>query len=177
MPFTPEPASNPANEKRSGVAPSWIVAAALVTAVGFYVLRSFEPSAASWYPKCMFYQGTGLHCPGCGATRAMRALAYGDVWLAIRNNALLIVGGPIIAAVIIRQRRRESAGGLASPQLCIALFVVVTAYFIARNVPSPTSSLLAPPQPHAESAGTETTGTEDETQPPTDHSPVQHPDD
>jgi len=148
------------------------VGAALAVIVGIYVLRSFKPTDASWYPKCMFYQNTGLHCPGCGATRALWALAYGDVWLAIRNNALRVVGGPIITAVIIRQRRRESAGGLASPKLCIALFVVIGTYFIARNVPSPTSSPLAPPQTKSETAGTKTTESDDETRAPTDHSPT-----
>ncbi len=112
--------------------------------LGLVALRLVEPTADSWFPKCTFHQVTGLHCPGCGATRAVRALVMGDIVLAIRNNPLLIIGLPIMLVVIYVQRRRERLGGLAAPKIAITFFVIVVAYFIARNVPSPTRSWLAP---------------------------------
>ena len=29
-------------------------------------------------PPCLFYRVSGLYCPGCGGTRAIRALLEGD---------------------------------------------------------------------------------------------------
>jgi Protein of unknown function (DUF2752) len=110
-----------------------------------WTLRTYEPTASAFYPKCVFYQATGLHCPGCGATRSLHALANGEVLLAIRCNPLLIVGLPIILCVIAIQQRRERAGELASPKLAWVLFAILLIYMIGRNVPSPTRSPLAPP--------------------------------
>ena len=124
-----------------------VIAAALLVAVAsLVILRRFEPTDSSFFPKCVLHQWTGLHCPGCGTTRALSALAHGQLWNAMRSNPLLIVGGPIIFALIWFQRKRERSGGLASPRLCWTLFAVVVIYFIARNVPSPDRSWLAPTQ-------------------------------
>ena len=98
-----------------------------------------------WYPKCIFHQATGLHCPGCGGTRAVRALLKGDLSLAIRSNPMLIVGVPIMLTLIGIQRRRENTTGIVSPRLTLALFTILVVYFLARNIPSPTTSPLAPP--------------------------------
>ncbi len=37
---------------------------------------------------CPFRFLTGLPCPGCGMTRAFCAIGHGDVWRAVRFNAL-----------------------------------------------------------------------------------------
>ena len=127
-------------------------ATVLVGGTAFWTLRNFEPSAASWYPKCVFHQLTGLHCPGCGATRAMWALVHGDVVLAIRNNAMLVLGIPLLLAVIGIQRRRAWRGGKVSLRFVWTLFAVLMIYCVARNVPSPTASWLAPPPVHLKPA-------------------------
>ncbi len=44
---------------------------------------------APYLGVCTFYTLTGIHCPGCGNTRCIRALLNGDFFLAVRNNALL----------------------------------------------------------------------------------------
>ncbi len=130
---------------RSGPLAAMILGGTVLVGVMVWCLRTYEPTPMSWYPKCVFYQATGLHCPGCGGTRAMRALAHGEVGLAIRCNPLLIVGLPIMISMIAIQRRRERAGGLASPRLAWVLFFIMIVYFIGRNIPSPTNSPLAPP--------------------------------
>ena len=112
---------------------------------GFWILRTFEPTADSWYPKCTFYQATGLHCPGCGATRALRAVLRGDLWMALRCNAMLIVGLPSMLAAVAWQRRRERRGLRSAPQLAWILLACVLAFFALRNLPSPTDSWFAPP--------------------------------
>lgn len=116
----------------------------LLVGLGVFLLSRFEPTADSWYPKCMLHQWTGLHCPGCGATRACRAVVQGDLWTAVRYNPLLIVGGPLIAASLWWQRRRERRGGPYAPWLSWTICIVVIAFFILRNLPTPTTSWLAP---------------------------------
>ena len=110
------------------------------------MLRRYAPSESKYYPKCAFYEWTGMHCPGCGSTRALSALARGRFVDAVRNNPLLVLGGPIIFGLILMQRRREQSGAAAAPKLAWALFAVVVTYFVARNVPSPQRSWLAPPE-------------------------------
>ena len=101
--------------------------------------------SVDWYPKCAFHQATGLHCPGCGGTRAVRALASGDLPLAIRSNPMLVLGLPIMLALVGLQKRRDRAGGLVTSRLALTLFAILMVYFVVRNVPSPTTSPLAPP--------------------------------
>ena len=102
--------------------------AAVVLMIIFFIaaillLRRFDPAEYSFYPKCTLYQATGLHCPGCGATRAMGALAAGRLEDAIRYNPLLILGGPIIAVFINQTKTRRSRRGkldslLSLPSRC-----------------------------------------------------------
>jgi hypothetical protein len=76
----------------------------------------------------------------------LAAITRGNLWEAIRFNPLLILGGPVILMAIWFQRRRERAGAPGAPRLIWGLFFLLVFYSIARNVPSPTRSWLAPPR-------------------------------
>ncbi len=138
-----EGTSEPVTRKKRRAA-IWIAVLSFAVA-GFFILRQFDPNDSSFYPKCMLFQWTGLHCPGCGTTRALGALSHGRFWDAVRNNPLLILGGPAIFALIGFQRWRERGGRLASPRLAWTLFAILILYTIARNVPTPDRGWLAPP--------------------------------
>jgi hypothetical protein len=122
-----------------------MIAAVLIAGGGLVWLSVYPPTTTDWFPKCVFHQATGLHCPGCGGTRAVLALARGQWLLAIRSNPMLILGVPAMLILVGLQRCRERAGGKASPRLALTLFAILIVYFVVRNVPSPSTSPLAPP--------------------------------
>jgi hypothetical protein len=120
--------------------------AVLLGVAGMVVLWRFEPTRYALFPKCPLRATTGFHCPGCGTTRALHSLLNGHPLQAARFNPLLIFGLPVMLALLLWKRRREQATGLTvAPRLPWVLMVVVLVYFVARNVPSPSRSWLAPP--------------------------------
>src|SRR5438067_2053494 len=55
------------------------------------ILYFLDPAHFDFYPKCAFYQSTGLLCPGCGSLRALHQLLHGHWAEALRFNALLVL--------------------------------------------------------------------------------------
>jgi len=121
------------------------VALAVILAAGVLLLRRFDPAEYSFYPKCVLHEVTGLHCPGCGSTRAVGALVDGRLMDAVRYNPLLIIGGPVILVIVFWKKKRKSSGEANWPAFLVYLLIFLIVYSIARNVPSPTRSIFAPP--------------------------------
>ncbi|MCR4573988.1 MAG: DUF2752 domain-containing protein [Lentisphaeria bacterium] len=90
-------------------------------------------------PKCIFHEWTGLHCPGCGGTRAIHTLLHGHPLKAMRYNALLLPG--TICAVLLWKYPQLQYNKPFSMTIAIA-FVL---FFILRNIPFYPFTLLAPP--------------------------------
>lgn len=72
------------------------------------VLGITFPEELAWVigkisPGCWFRKLTGLSCPGCGGTRAVRELLQGEVWEACRHNFFLLLG---LAVLIVEYMRR-----------------------------------------------------------------------
>ena len=73
---------------------------AIVLALGALsgaALVPFAPLLAPFVPGCVFHAVTGIPCPACGSTRAVIALAHGDIGRALALNPLattaIVVGG------------------------------------------------------------------------------------
>lgn len=130
---------------------------AMIALVGlFYVLSQLHPSG-EWqvfFPKCMFFWTTGLHCPGCGCTRSVHHLLNGRILLALQYNAMLIIALPWLTLETVRGslwfldlpvpqflRRRIKLNGWQAMSIAVA----VLAFWILRNVPCPPFEWLAPP--------------------------------
>jgi Protein of unknown function (DUF2752) len=82
---------------------------ALLIAARFYDRLPFHP------PPCGFRSITGVPCFGCGATRAAKALAGGDVIKALRYHPALVLGCVLALAWTMLGIRRYQRGLDISP--------------------------------------------------------------
>ena len=90
-------------------------------------------------PGCIFRRLTGLACPGCGGTRAARALLAGDVWAACRYNFFLIPSVLMLLAEYVREaaafiRRRSVHPGRTYIRIFQLYAWCAVAWFILRNI-------------------------------------------
>lgn len=95
---------------------------------------------------CLFHFATGLYCPGCGATRAVKCLLHGDWSGAVHQNGwlvifvlpwLLVLGA---SKLFPRNSPIQKATDLASKIVAAAAI----AFFVLRNVPLPILECLRP---------------------------------
>ena len=103
------------------------------------VLFTFNPARFPFYPVCNFYRLTGLHCPGCGALRAIHQLLHGDILSAIHYNALLVCSLPFLGWYLVRlnmrQLNREPVSQTIRPSWLWMAFGVLVLFGILRNLP------------------------------------------
>jgi hypothetical protein len=123
------------------------VAAGLIVASAF--LFAFNPVGSKFYPPCPFNFLTGFYCPGCGTLRALHQLLHGNVFAAIKLNALTVFFVPFLGYSFVSY----IAAGIKSwslPKVFIpAAFIwvllgVVILFGILRNIPMEPFSFLAP---------------------------------
>ncbi|GHT45762.1 membrane protein [Planctomycetales bacterium] len=113
------------------------------------VLSHGHPSSYSFMPKCPFHLLTGLHCPGCGTTRALFYLVHGDIATAFRYQPLFMAMMPIIL-LLVGRRLYELFCNVSVPlpfelQLYRLIAIAVCVYFVLRNVPLDYFDWLCPP--------------------------------
>lgn len=126
-----------------------IILAALIIIYGLFVMFRFDPAESEIFPPCPFRKLTGLYCPGCGSLRAVHQILHGNFATAFRLNPLMIIFVCTMALLSIGSRlkgghteylKRLSSG----PATGWAVFVVIVAYWLCRNVPVFPFNLLAP---------------------------------
>ncbi len=124
----------------------------LITALGFLgavLLYLVDPTAARWFPVCPFRELTGLHCPGCGTSRALHALVHGDLVTALDNNLLSMLFLPVLAWTWLSWGL-QSIGRKPLPALrwrpaaLWTLLAVILVFWVARNLPIHPFTILAP---------------------------------
>ena len=125
-----------------------LATAALAAVAGFWLLRTFDPNAAgNPFPACMFRALTGWYCIGCGMTRALHALAHGDVLRAFSMNPLamsLLAVSPLLGAWKLGWQPRWMRPLIATVSEPKFWLVLLPVYWIARNLPWFPFTLLAP---------------------------------
>jgi hypothetical protein len=102
------------------------------------VLAFVDPSTAWFAPRCPFRLVTGLYCPGCGTGRALHALVHGDLSAALRLNVVAVAAIPVFLALGVRAALRPERALPRLPlALQLALYALLAAFLVARNLPFP----------------------------------------
>jgi hypothetical protein len=90
---------------------------------------------------CLFYETTGLYCPGCGSGRAVLALLRGHPLAALGHNPLLFLLGAPCAALLAREYLRFVFPGLGLKALVLPAWAgktalgLILAFWLLRNLP------------------------------------------
>lgn len=122
----------------------WLGLAAL--AVIFYIPA---PARNSILPKCYFHSFTGLHCPGCGSTRAVHSLFQGHFIQAIDYNIFVCIFLPFALYALIGFTLRAWTGirlptRVLSARMTYIILTLILTFGILRNLPWYPFNILAP---------------------------------
>lgn len=124
-----------------------IVGATLAALVYIFL---FNPAGGtSIYPSCPLRLLTGFYCPGCGTLRGLHQLMHGNLTAALGFNPLMVavlpfIGYAYLSYTMLALRGSSMPRVFVPPVLIKALFWVVIAFGVLRNVPTYPFSLLAP---------------------------------
>ena len=120
-------------------------------ALVLYILMTIPPAGNPLYPKCVSFTLFGLHCPGCGTTRALHALLNGRFQQSLAYNIAALPALFYFGLVALRWAWQWCWGyplrSWTWPRILIwltlGLFVL---YGVVRNLPVAPFNLLAPHQ-------------------------------
>lgn len=93
---------------------------------------------------CVFYEITGLYCPGCGITRSILSLIDGNIYQAFRYNPIIFIDIPliIIASIIDFIYKDNKKVKKVTNAIYIMLLIITLVFGVLRNIPY--FSFLAP---------------------------------
>ncbi len=106
----------------------------------FYVLNEDFRGLARPY-HCLLNSATGLLCPACGGTRALGELLRGNLWMALRYNAMVVVVIPLALYGIFILGRVVLSKSLSLTDLYIkpfwlwSILIFAVVFAVARNLP------------------------------------------
>ncbi len=128
---------------------AFAVCSGLAVPPALYALYSYPPTQSRFYPPCLLHSMTGLHCPGCGATRAAHSLLHGQFAQALAYNALFVLLLPLILYTVWRLwysclTNRPLPPDQTPMWLTYILCGVVLLFGLLRNLPFEPFVSLAP---------------------------------
>jgi Protein of unknown function (DUF2752) len=122
--------------RRAVLLPLGVAAAGLI---GAGLVASVDPNVAGHYPTCPFLALTGWYCPGCGALRAIHAMAHGDLMTALARNPFTVVAvGYIVltwAFWLHRSARGRPLRWLAPAWALYGVLAAILLFWVLRNLP------------------------------------------
>ncbi len=109
----------------------------------------YNPSQHSFFPKCIFHQATGLHCPGCGSQRAIHKILQGDFIEGLKHNILIFLLIIVIAYQITiyglnHFMNKNHTNLLHRSMVTKIILILVISYWILRNIDIYPFTILAP---------------------------------
>ena len=104
---------------------------------------------ASLAPPCLFHSLTGLHCPGCGSTRAFFHIARGEPLAAVGSNPLLVLALPLLLLAVLESHTAGAGQAgvrriVRSPVIGWGFAVATILFAVLRNIPFGPFRWLAP---------------------------------
>ncbi len=130
-----------------------VILAAAAVAGGVVILASVPPTNDTFYPRCQLHSLTGLHCPGCGTTRAAHALLNGHILQALAYNALAFLVVPVLGVSLLQSLltwwthtpgKRTKPTSRTTIRGMQVLLVLMLVYGVLRNLPWYPFTFLAP---------------------------------
>lgn len=93
---------------------------------------------------CVFYEITGLYCPGCGITRSILSLIDGNIYQAFRYNPIIFIDIPLImiTSIIDFIYKDNKKVKKVTNAIYIMLLIITLVFGVLRNIPY--FSFLAP---------------------------------
>ena len=133
------------------IAPETKYRAAAVIGCGFLILLFFrDPRVEGNFPTCPWLWCTGTFCPGCGTMRAIHQVLHLDIISAINYNALTVLLLPTLMLTLLSKMRLMKNTPLgfdfskASSRVIYTLAIIVSTFWILRNIPYEPFVWLAP---------------------------------
>ncbi|MCC5950329.1 MAG: DUF2752 domain-containing protein, partial [Nitriliruptoraceae bacterium] len=122
-------------------------AVAGVVALAAGTLARVSAGEARFWPGCVVHQLTGLDCPGCGGTRAVLALARGDVLAAVSHNLVSVSLLPVLVLVWVQWVQvtlgRRTTVWRPGPTASWTLAIAIIGFTLVRNLDVPVGRWLA----------------------------------
>lgn len=89
---------------------------------------------------CVFFEITGLYCPGCGATRMCTNLMKLDFYNAFRSNQVSFFVIPMLAVIFLRQiycyiKYSEVRNEKWMTVVCVIAIIMLLIFGVIRNIP------------------------------------------
>ncbi len=82
---------------------------------------------------CMFHSLTGLYCPGCGGTRAVRALLRGDLRMSFQYHPLVLYTVFVILLEIILRTASKKRKRPVDHSKRERIFILIGAGIVLAN--------------------------------------------
>ena len=115
-----------------------LTAAGIIALAACYFYLTLNPRFVLGLPTCGVNRLLHIYCPGCGGTRAMKALLQGELLTSLRANPLVLWGAFLALLQYVRALR---ALFLRDPYACpirswswISIIAIALTLFILRNL-------------------------------------------
>lgn len=123
-----------------------LILGALLSALVY--VRLHDPLHSLTWVRCAFHTLTGLYCPGCGGLRATHQMLNGNLRAALDYNAFYVLLVPILAggvlSLLVPFRLPSLPRAFRHPLWIKGFLVLYGAFWVARNLPYPLFTVLAP---------------------------------